>query len=182
MPILFVAVLVAFIACDLENLEVTIPIKEQVINFEVGEYNAQQSTKVYQSVPAATNEMVLLDTIMEINLAEAAKEEGYDYEALKELILTNATIELNEDNPDFDMSVFDNLKLFIDDRTKPVAQADKIEGNAVAIKIIDSGNLLEKLDNDNLHIILTGNALPSERVKLKLIADFKAKIRAFKLK
>lgn len=178
MTALLIGVLVAFTACEniKENMTVTIPINEKEIIFEIPGEDAAQRANKYPSAPAA--EVELLNTLLKLNLADVARENGYDFDRIVELLLTKAELELISP-AGFNMGVFDKLKLYIEDRTKLVAQAEKVKGNVVIIKIVN-GDLLTKFKEDNLHIILTGETMPKERVKLKLKTSYQAKIKVYK--
>ena len=71
------------------------------------------------------------------------------------------------------------MKIYFDKQTNLVAQADKIQNGKITIKIVD-GDLLQMLKNDQLHVIITGDSLPSKRVKLKFISSYRAKIQVIK--
>lgn len=181
MTFLVAAVLVAFTGCKnvnekVENFGVYIPMPEKELVFDVGK-DAIQIQPTRQAAPAA--EVVLLDTLLNLNLAEQAKKAGYDFDRVLELLITDASMELVSP-AGFAMGVFSSLKLYVEDQNKLVAQADKVEGNKVKIKIVD-GDLLAKFKEDKLRIILVGEN-PDKRVKLKLKTNYKAKVRVFNKK
>ena len=176
---LIVPLLFAFMACESikENLAVTVPINNKELEFEVGETMMMVPGK--SELPSASYaENVLLDRTFGVNVASEAEKLGYDFDQIIEFVISAASIELVEPLG-YDMSQFNNIKLYFDDRTKLVAQADKVEGGKVTIKIVN-GNLLDKLKQDELHVIITGDKVPAGKAKLKLISSYKAKIKIFK--
>ena len=176
---LIVSLLVTLMACETikENLAVTIPINNKELVFEVGETMMMVPGK--SELPSASYaENVLLDRTFGVNVASEAEKMGYDFDQIIEFVISAASIELVEPLG-YDMSQFNNIKLYFDDRTKLVAQADKVEGGKVTIKIVN-GNLLDKLKQDELHVIITGDKVPAGKAKLKLISSYKAKIKIFK--
>lgn len=173
------ALLFAFIACESikENLAVTVPINNKEVEFEVDETILEASLQ--SKLPsAAFVEHILLDRTFNINVAAEAEKLGYDFERILEFVLSEASIELVEPNG-YDMGQFNNIKLYFDNQSQLVAQADKVEGKKVTVKIMN-GNLLDKLKEDKLHVIITGDKKPSGKAKLKLISSYKAKVKVFK--
>lgn len=178
--VLIVSLLFTFIACESfkENLAVTVPVNNKEIQFEVGD--VLMSTPGVSKVPSASNadEFTLLDETFEVNVAAEAEKSGYDFEKNVEFVLSNASLELVEPTG-YDMGQFNNIKLYFDDKTQLVAQADKVEGGKVSIKIVN-GNLLTKLKQDKLHVIVTGDKKPDGKATLKLVSSYKAKVKIFK--
>ena len=172
-----VSLLFALTSCESikEKLAVTVPINDRELVFEVG---TNPTAAPAFKAPAATNAVVLLDKTYDVNVESEAKKLGYDMDNIIEFVLSAASIELIEPL-DFNLNEFSNIKLYFDDQTKLVAQVDKIANGKITIKIVND-DLLQKLKADQLHVIITGDNLPSKRVKLKLITSYKAKINVFK--
>ncbi len=161
-----------------ENLAVTVPINNKAIEFEVGE--ALMTTVPGKSgLPSVSYvENVLLDETFDVNVAAEVEKMGRDFDKIVEFVLTKASIELVEPLG-YNMDQFNNIKLYFDDQTQLVAQADNVEGGKVAIKIVN-GNLLNKLKQDKLHVIITGDKVPAGKAKLKLVSSYEAKVKVFK--
>ncbi len=158
-----------------KNLTIVVPITDKELELEVREDAIkQQRVSQYPSAPA---DVVLYEADLDFNLAALAKDQGYDFDRLVEFVITKASIELVSPD-DFDMKVFSSLKLYVEDRNQLVAQADKVSGGIVTLKIVN-GDLLAKFKEDNLHIILVVEK-PSKRVKLKMKSSYKAKMRVFR--
>lgn len=180
--VFIITLLFTWVACESikdikENLAVTVPINDKEVEFEVGEALMSAPGKS-QSPAASYAENVLLDETFNVNVVAEAKKLGYDFEKIVEFVLSEASLVLVEP-VGYDMAQFNQIKLYFDDKTKLVAQADKVEGGKVTIKIVD-GNLLDKLSQDKLHVIITGDKVPTGRAKLKLVSSYKAKIKVFK--
>ena len=170
--------LIAFSSCESikEKLAVPIPINDIEITFEV--QPASQSSPAAKAPAVTAVEKVLLDKTFDVNIVEEAEKLGYDMDNIIEFVITAGRIELVEP-AGFDMNEFKNVKIYFDNQTKLVAEVDKIENNKILIKIVN-GDLLQKLKDDKLHVIITGDDLPSKRVKLKFISSYRAKINVFK--
>lgn len=176
--VIFVGLMLAFTSCETikEKLAVPIPINNVEVTFEVQPAVASVPA---QKAPAITAETkVLLDKTFDVNVVEEAEKLGYDLDNIIEFVITAGTIELVEP-AGFDMNEFKNVKIYFDNQTNLVAQADKIQNGKITLKIVN-GNLLQMLKNDQLHVIITGDSLPSKRVKLKFISSYRAKIQVIK--
>ncbi len=159
----------------LENaLSTEIPITGKSIVFEV---DAATKSAEASATRAGETEEVLYEGDLKINIAAELKKQGFSFENIKSFLITQGTIE--EAAPSgFDMKGFVGAKLYFENKTKLVAKAEKIEGNKVRFTIVN-GELLDKLKEDNLHIILTG-VRPNKKLKLRLVMDYKAKVSLIK--
>ncbi len=167
-----------FISCEAikEKLAVDVPIKNVELSFEVQPAVSQAPMQKAPSQAAETK--VLLDRTYDVNIEDEAAKLGYDLDNIIGFVMTSASIELVEPL-DFNLNEFKNLKIYFDNQTNLVAQADKIGNGKIEIKIVN-GDLLQKLKEDQLHIIIVGDTMPTKKVKLKFISNYTAKINIFK--
>ena len=135
-----------------------------------------------QDVPellSGATEEVLYDGILNVNVAAELEKNGLSFENLKSFIITQGTLELVTPQG-FDLNTFRTAKLYFDNRTALVAKADVVEAAARKVRFtIINGELLDKLKDDKLHVILTG-IRPNVVVRLKLVMDYKAKVSLIK--
>ena len=94
-------------------------------------------------------------------------------------LLAGATEEVLYDGI-LNVNTFRTAKLYFDNRTALVAKADVVDTAARKVRFtIINGELLDKLKDDKLHVILTG-IRPNVVVRLKLVMDYKAKVSLIK--
>lgn len=128
---------------------------------------------------ASTTEEVLYDGILNVNVAAELEKNGLSFEHLKSFLITQGTLEVVTPQG-FDLNTFRTAKLYFDNQTVLVAKADVIDAVARKVKFtIINGELLDKLKNDKLHVILTG-IRPQVIVRLKLVMDYQAKVTLIK--
>ena len=72
------------------------------------------------------------------------------------------------------MKEFKGVKLYFGDKNLFVATADEVKENALYFNV-NNPDLLSKLSQDKLHIILTGKK-PANNVEVKFVADYVANI------
>lgn len=126
-----------------------------------------------KSSSANAIEEILYEGTLTINVKEVVEANGLSFDQLKDFAITMGSVELMYPTG-FDMGQFNNIKLYFDNREQLVAQANKVEGGVVKLSIVN-GNLLNKLKEDQLNVIVVGNR-PSSPVMLKLVTSYKAKV------
>lgn len=167
---LFLILAVTMISCQEELLSIDIPVKNQTIVFDVepASKSAENSPKVKE---------VLYNGIIYINIAQAMEAQNVSFEQLKSFLLTQGTLE-EEIPAGYDMSKFIGAELYFDNMdslSNLVARADIVEGSKLRFTIVN-GELLDQLQNDQLHVIFVG-IRPSVPLRLKLEMDFMTNFR-----
>ena len=159
-----------------------ISVKNREIVFDVQPSALSQTDADGQDVPellSGATEEVLYDGILNENVAAELEKNGLSFENLKSFIITQGTLELVTPQG-FDLNTFRTAKLYFDNRTALVAKADVVDTAARKVRFtIINGELLDKLKDDKLHVILTG-IRPNVVVRLKLVMDYKAKVSLIK--
>lgn len=159
---LSLVLIIAMTSCKKDEVTKDVPIKNQTVVFDV--------------TPAVSKDLgrgeeVLYDGVVNINIAQAIESFGVSFDNIKSFAITMGTLE--EEVPSgFDMQGFIGAKLYFDSRENLVAQADLVEGTKLRFTIVN-GELLDKLENDQLHVILVG-VRPSVQLRLVLTMDFVA--------
>lgn len=180
-------VLFAFNACNLKDaIEIPVSINDQTINFDIlpsGSAGVSQANKVAAEAQGA---VILWDGTINVNVAKELEKNGYSFNMVKSFLLTQAELTVTVPAGVTDVSAFlsdnfKNLKLYFDDQTQLVAQFDSYSATAktISIKIVN-GELLNKLKNDQLHIILTGDKRPTQKISCKLTTSYLVKIKPLK--
>ncbi len=122
-------------------------------------------------------EEVLYDDVLNVNIAQEMEKQGFSFKNVKNFLITQGTLE--EAIPsEVDMQDFVGAKLYFENRDQLVAKAERLEGRKVRFTIVN-GNLLDKLKDDKLHIILVGTR-PIRFVRLKLTMDYSVKVSLIK--
>ena len=154
-------------------LSTEIPVKDQSVTFVLQPANANEAPARVK----AESEEVLYDGVLKINIAAELESRGFSFENIKSFLITQGTLE--ETTPDgFDMKGFIGAKLYFDNRDQLVAKVDKVEKGIARFTIVNP-QLLDKLENDELHIILVG-VRPSIQLKLTLKMDYLVKVSLIK--
>lgn len=159
-----------------------ISVKNREIVFDVQPSALSQAGAQGEEAPmllASATEEVLYDGILNVNVAAELEKNGLSFEHLKSFLITQGTLEVVTPQG-FDLNTFRTAKLYFDNQTVLVAKADVIDAVARKVKFtIINGELLDKLKNDKLHVILTG-IRPQVIVRLKLVMDYQAKVTLIK--
>lgn len=164
-----------FSSCEelADKMTVSLDVPESSINFDV----EPQSSQAMKVASATSESIVLLDRTINVNLADVLADNGYSLDAVTSFLLTSSSLELVSP-VGFNMDIFQNVKLYLDDQTHLVAEAQSVDNETGIITInIADGELLDMLQSDQIHIILVGDAYPSEKVSLKLKTKFKVKLQ-----
>ncbi|MDI9551546.1 MAG: hypothetical protein GX125_08515 [Bacteroidales bacterium] len=148
-------------------------ILEQVISKEIPIKNQSVTFTVEPGTRADEGEETLFDGVLEINIAEEIEKKGFSFDKILSLALKTGTLELVTPS-NYNMDGFLSAKLYFDNKKNLVATAEKVEHNKVLFTVVNV-NLLDKLRDDSLHIILTGQR-PPKKVILKLIMDYAARV------
>lgn len=157
-----------------DTLSKEIAINGKSVIFDI---NAAIRSAKAAATRAGETEETLYEGVLNINIAQELEKIGFSFENLKSFLVTQGTLE--EEIPSgYDLQGFVGAKLYFDNKTKLVAKADKVEGNKVRFTIMN-GELLDKLKEDKLHIILVG-VRPTKKLRMKLTMDYKAKVNLMK--
>lgn len=175
---LLICILSAATSCKkaLEDaLSREIPVTNKSVTFDVTPSSSRSADGT--ETRSGKSKEVLYDGVLEINIAQELEKQGLSFENLKSFLITQGTIE--EDIPSgYDLQGFIGMELYFDNRTKLVAKVEKVEGNKARFTIVN-GELLDKLKEDKLHIILVG-VRPARALRLKLTMDYRAKVSLIK--
>ncbi len=153
-----------------EVLTKEIQVNNRTINFTV---NPAAKSAEAQATRSGETETVLYDGVLEINVVEELENNGLSFENLKSFVLRESSITLVTPSG-YDMNGFKTVKLYFGDTSKPVAKAESVSGSKVVLSIVN-GELLDKLKEDKLRVIVTGQR-SSQQVTLKLRMDYTAKV------
>lgn len=156
-------------------LSTEIPIKNSSIRFTVGP--ASKVSAVVLGTRTGESENVLYEGDLEVNIVGEIEKQGFSFENIKSFLLEKGTLELVTPS-DYDLSGLKDVKLYFGNRDNPVAKADAVSAGKITFSVVN-GELLDRLNRDKLHIILTGS-LPSKEVTLKLVTDYLAKLSLIK--
>ena len=118
-------------------------------------------------------EQVIYEGDMEMDLVPELKKQGFSEKNLKSLLIKKGKLVLVKP-VGFDMKEFKGVKLYFGDKNLFVATADEVKENALYFNV-NNPDLLSKLSQDKLHIILTGKK-PANNVEVKFVADYVANI------
>ena len=121
----------------------------------------------------AEEEFVLYEGDLEINLASELEKAGISKNIIKSLTMKKGQIKVVSPN-DFNLTLLNTVRLYFGDKGNLVASSSGIE-NGVLTFIIHKPELLEKLNGEKLHIIITGTK-PVDQVELELITDYVVKV------
>ena len=110
---------------------------------------------------------------MEIDLVPELKKQGFSEKNLKSFLIKKGKLVLVKPIG-FDMKEFKGVKLYFGDKNLFVATADEVKENSLYFNV-DNPDLLSKLSQDKLHIILIGKK-PAKNVEVKFVADYVANI------
>lgn len=175
--------LLTFSACNLnEVLSKEVEINDKVVEFDLGA-NGQLNVAPMSKVSTEATEVTLLDKTYDVNVNAKLAEFGLSTKLIKAFAITHAKLEVTiptdvTDDVAF-MEGFKNLKVYFKDKTKLVA---KISGSPtvsnkiglVTITIVD-GDLLNMLNNESLHVIITGDKFPGKTSHCKFTSSYKIK-------
>lgn len=127
-------------------------------------------------------EQVIYEGDMKMDLVPELKKQGFSEKNLKSFLIKKGKLVLVKPIG-FDMKEFKGVKLYFGDKNlfvvtadevKEVATADEVKENALYFNV-DNPDLLSKLSQDKLHIILKGKK-PTKNVEVKFVADYVANI------
>ena len=118
-------------------------------------------------------EQMIYEGDMEMDLVPELKKQGFSEKNLKSLLIKKGKLVLVKPLG-FDMKEFKGVKLYFGDKNLFVATADEVKENALYFNV-NNPDLLSKLSQDKLHIILTGKK-PANNVEVKFVADYVANI------
>ena len=120
---------------------------------------------------AGETEDVLYEGDLDINITAELEKQGLSAKNLKSLNLKNGRLELVSP-AGFDMNVFKGMKLYFGDNDNKVivAKANEVKNN-VAYFTINASGLKKFLNNDKIHITITGPR-PIDNVRVTLITDY----------
>ncbi len=182
--ILLATVLVAFTGCDLlkdtikDAITIDVPINPEPIVFNLPQLIPPLQTKAGELQGAET---ILYETDLNLEVAKNALSGGYTLDHLRSLKLKSAKLKVLE--PDsYNMDDLKTVKLYVGDpkTDQPIAVAGTIEGRVLNIVVNDQDLLAKLIDQDLIHIALTGETLPETNdVKVELTLEFTANISAF---
>lgn len=182
--ILLATVMVAFTGCDLlkdtikDAITIDVPINPEPIVFNLPQLIPPLQTKAGELQGAET---ILYETDLNLEVAKNALSGGYTLDHLRSLKLKSAKLKVLE--PDsYNMDDLKTVKLYVGDpkTDQPIAVAGTIEGRVLNIVVNDQDLLAKLIDQDLIHIALTGETLPETNdVKVELTLEFTANISAF---
>ena len=156
-------------------LSTEIPIKNSSIRFTVGP--ASKVSAAVSGTRTGESENVLYEGDLEVHIVGEIEKQVFSFENIKSFLLEKGTLELVTPS-DYDLSGLKDVKLYFGNRDNPVAKADAVSAGKITFSVVN-GELLDRLNRDKLHIILTGS-LPSKEVTLKLVTDYLAKLSLIK--
>ena len=182
--ILLATVMVAFTGCDLlkdtikDAITIDVPINPEPIVFNLPQLIPPLQTKAGELQGAET---ILYETDLNLEVAKNALSTGYTLDHLRSLKLKSAKLKVLE--PDsYNMDDLKTVKLYVGDpkTDQPIAVAGTIEGRVLNIVVNDQDLLAKLIDQELIHIALTGETLPETNdVKVELTLEFTANISAF---
>ncbi len=182
----FFGLLLTLVSCDLnETLSKEIEIKDNVIEFDLTPEGTLQTVQMEKVSSVSIGEVTLLDKTFNVNVASELEDMGLSIDLIKAFAITHAKLEVTIPNDVASadelafMDGFKNLKIYFGDKTNLVA---KISGNptvaskkgTVEITIVN-GDLLSKLSEDQLHIIITGTNFPTKNTHCKFTSSYKVR-------
>lgn len=154
-------------SCTDEPITKSIAIKNQKVAFNIA---STAPAKGNFSVNFDEGEEVLFEG--EINVAKVLDSIGFPLSSLNSFAITGGTLE--EEIPSgYDMHGLVGMKLYFDNTDNLVARADVVEEGTVLRFTIVNGELLNKLENEKLYIILVGTR-PNVDLSVELVMDFLA--------
>lgn len=183
--------LLSFNACNKlkDALTAEVPIPENSVDFQIGpagQINAG-APRAAKAPAAATAEVTLFDKVLNVNVASELQKQGMTVDQIKSftLVQTSLTIQVPDGYADYTalLNSFKTVKLYFDNTTQLVAEGKSvtISGRKGVVEItVKNPELLDKLKNDQLHVILTGEKFPPVVVNAVLKTTYKAKIRVIK--
>lgn len=134
--------------------------------------------KGLERAPAA--EVILMDKTVNINIAKELEKNKFSIDNIKSLLLLESTLELvpgQYTSTNIDLNAFKGMKLYFDDLNHLVAKVKSVDLSNKTISLeITNPELLDRLKNDQLHFILTGDAKPKYNALFKLRNKFRAKV------
>ncbi|MGC3977565.1 MAG: hypothetical protein QM751_04625 [Paludibacteraceae bacterium] len=176
------SLLLIFSSCNVkEILTHDVEINDKVIEFDLGPTGVKQQVA---KVVSSESEVNLLDSTFALNVEEKISDLGFSVNLIKSLLLTSAKLEVQvplefADDVNGFMQCFSNMKIYFDDKSQLVAKGSDIttsgQTGIVNINIVN-GELLNKLKQDQLRIILTGSKYPEAMVHVKFITNYKVKV------
>lgn len=158
--IVFIAVVPFFVSCS-KILNKNIELNNKEFRFEI-----IGGAKIDE-------EQVIYEGDMEMDLVPELKKQGFSEKNLKSLLIKKGKLVLVKP-VGFDMKEFKGVKLYFGDKNLFVATADEVKENVLYFNV-NNPDLLSKLSQDKLHIILTGKK-PANNVEVKFVADYVANI------
>lgn len=155
-----------------EMLSKEIPIKGSPITFTI-----HAATPSFTRASEA--ETTLYDTTIDVNISKTVEDAGFSFDHIKNFVLKKGKIKLITGEP-FDVAGLQHLKLYFDSTSSNnlVAKADRLSGTEMEFSIVN-GELLNKLKNDRLHLILVGTP-PTSTVTAQLLLEYAVKVSAIK--
>lgn len=179
--------LIGLSSCNLtDKLTTDIPIENQTLSFNVGPngmISAEASQPIKVKADVNTSDVILLNQTFDINVTSKLKEKGLSLDLIKSFLITKASLEITVPDSYEDyvalLNKFGTIKLYFTDQTQLVAQAQEVtitgHTGVVSIKIVNP-ELLSKLSEDQLRIILTGEGYPSTDVNCTLTTSYVIKV------
>lgn len=169
LSILVFAAMMLF-SCKTEQFTKEFSIKDNVIEFDV-EAAAAKGTD-------SLAEEVLYEGILSVNVAQLVEQSGFSFDHIKSFVILQGSVELVAPIG-FSMNHFIGMKLYFENRDQLVAQADMLGADGVLKLSIVNGDLLDKLKENNLRVIITG-VRPPIKVRLRLRTDYAAEVSLIK--
>lgn len=148
-------------SCKPEKLTRDFSIKDQVVEFVVTPAKKGNAVRM---------EEVLYEGDLIINIAQIVEQSSFSFDHIKSLILEKGSVELIA-LAGFDMNHFIGMKLYFENRNQLVAQADVFEADGVIRLSVINGDLLDKLKENHLHVIVAG-VRPDRAVTLRLRTNY----------
>lgn len=163
-----------------DALVINVDFQPADIEFSVNESGMPVDLKNISRAPAV--ETVLLDRTVDINVAKELEKKGASIENIKSFLLLEATLTLipgEFTSVDINLNVFKGVKLYLDDTNTgnlvaKVKSVDNAEGT-ITLEVVKA-ELLDKLTDDSIHIIITNDNKPAYKAKFKLKNKFRAKV------
>ncbi len=156
-------------SCKPETFTKEFPVNDKVIEFEVAAAERGE---------AARTEEILYEGDLTVNVASIVEQSGFSFDHIKSFIIEQGSVELVAPEG-FDMNHFIGMKLYFENQNQLVARADVLDTNGTIKLSIVNGNLLDKLKENKLHLIVTG-VRPNVMVKLKLRTNYLVGVSLFK--
>lgn len=154
------------------NVPVTIP--EIDIYFQPTETKAHLMSRV----PAET--VIVYDDYIGVNIAKELDKNKYNVAELRSLTLTGASLLLVKDEfteSEVNLLDYQNMKLYVDGGETLVAKVKNVDVDQGLIELETTDvDVLGLIDQDNLHVVITGDKPVVHKVHFKLSLKFKVKV------